>query len=84
MKFKPMFLGAIQLKDEVKRVSIAYGNYKDVFFEKGFYNIPRDTCTTHAINLTERASVLYGPIYYLSENKLRTLRDYFIKSKRKG
>jgi hypothetical protein len=56
-----------------------YIKYTDVFSEEGATKLPESTRVEHAIIIKKGKNIPYGPIYVLSTNKLRVLREY-IKS----
>jgi hypothetical protein len=53
-----------------------YEDYGDIFFPAEYIEIAENPQIAHAINLEEDTTTLYKLIYYLSEKKLRILREY--------
>jgi hypothetical protein len=71
---------AIKLDKDFSTLPEAYADYADVFNPNKAAKLQTQTHITHAINLEDRAKASYGPIYYLSKLKLRTLRDYLAEN----
>jgi hypothetical protein len=61
-----------------------YIEYTDVFSEEGAAKLPESTRVEHAIIIEEEKNISYGPIYALSANELRVLREYIKSSLAKG
>jgi hypothetical protein len=61
-----------------------YIEYADVFSEEGAAKLPESTRVKHAIIIEEGKNIPYGPIYALSANELRVLREYIESSLAKG
>jgi hypothetical protein len=61
-----------------------YIEYTDVFFEEESTKLPESTRVEHAIIIEKEKNISYGPIYVLSTNKLRVLREYIKSSLTKG
>ena len=61
-----------------------YAEYAEVFSEEEAAKFPDSTRVEHSIPVEEGAEVPYGPIYSLSANELRVLREYIKSSLVKG
>ena len=61
-----------------------YQEYAEVFSETEAAKFPDSTRVEHSIPVEEGAEVPYGPIYSLSANELRVLREYIESSLAKG
>jgi hypothetical protein len=61
-----------------------YEAYANVFSEVEAAKFPDTTRVEHSIPVEEGAEVPYGPIYSLSVNELRVLREYIKSSLEKG
>jgi hypothetical protein len=61
-----------------------YIEYTDVFSEEEAAKLPESTRVKHAIIIEKGKNISYGPIYVLSANKLRVLREYIKSSLAKG
>ena len=62
----------------------AYDEYTDVFSELDAANMPFETLIRHTIPIEEGKDVAYGPIYALSAEELRVLREYLDKYLARG
>jgi hypothetical protein len=69
---------------EEVRLPAEYEAYADVFSEAEAAKFPDATRVEHSISVEEGAEVPYGPIYSLSANELRVLREYIESSLEKG
>ena len=58
--------------------------FTDVFSEEGAASLPRDARVQHRIEIEPGKQVPYGPIYALSQNELRILREYLETSMANG
>ena len=58
--------------------------YEDVFSEEAAGKLPENTKVRHSIEIEDGKTVPYGPIYPLSANELRVLREYIESSLAKG
>jgi hypothetical protein len=61
-----------------------YLEYTDVFSEEGAAKLSESIRVEHAITIEEGKDIPYGPIYVLSANELRVLREYIESSLAKG
>ena len=61
-----------------------YEDYADVFSEAEAARFPDSTRVEHSIPIEEGKEVPFGPIYKLSANELRVLREYIDSSMAKG
>jgi hypothetical protein len=61
-----------------------YKNYGNVFSPIKYIEIAENPQTAYTINLKENAITFYKLIYYLSEKKLRVLREYFKENQQKN
>lgn len=61
-----------------------YREFADVFSEKEAQTLSSITKVTHSIPIQEGGSVPYGPIYPLSANELRALREYLNSNLARG
>jgi hypothetical protein len=75
---KPLREAGVELNstEMVTSLSEEYADYADVFSEEEAAKLPESTRVRHAIPIEESAEVPYGPIYPLSANELRALREY--------
>jgi hypothetical protein len=58
--------------------------FKDVFLEEAVRLLPDNTPHDYPINLMPSIDPLYKPIYGLSENKLKVLKEYIEKALARG
>src|SRR6266550_2361128 len=61
-----------------------YREYASVFSEEEINKLPEHSPWDHEINLIEGTTPPYGPIYPMSENKLKVLREYLDKQLETG
>jgi hypothetical protein len=61
-----------------------YKNYGNIFFPAEYMEIAENPQTAYTINLEENTTIFYKSIYYLSEKKLRILREYLKESQQKN
>jgi hypothetical protein len=61
-----------------------YLEYTDVFSEEEAAKLPESIRVEYAITIEKGKNIPYGPIYVLSTNKLRVLREYIKSSLIKG
>jgi hypothetical protein len=66
------------------RLPPKYEAYANVFSKVEAAKFPDATRVEHSIPIEEGAEVLYSPIYSLSANELRVLREYIESSLEKG
>ena len=70
--------------DDPSSLPVAYRDHADVFSEEGASKLPLDTKIRHTIPLEGGMSVSFGPIYPLSAEELRVLREYLEKYLARG
>lgn len=75
-------LGA--MREEGIELPEVYQNFSDVFEEPEAGVFDEETKTRHSIPVQEGETVPYGPIYPLSREELRVLREYIESSLEKG
>ena len=63
---------------------LEYQDFSDVFDEEAASQLPFDTKIQHSIPLEEGQTAPYGPIYPLSAEELRVLREYLDKFLARG
>lgn len=61
-----------------------YSDFEDVFSEAEAGKLPANTRISHSIEIEEGKEIPFGPIYALSANELRVLREYLESSMAKG
>ena len=72
------------LTAEEVRLPNEYADYADVFDEPGAGKLPEISKVSHSIEIEEGKDVPYRPIYALSANELRVLREYLKNAMAKG
>jgi hypothetical protein len=75
-------LGTVRTEKVI--LPLEYSDYADVFAEDQGLLFLKNTRVNHAIEVEENRKVPFSPIYKLSANKLRVLREYLESSLRKG
>jgi hypothetical protein len=58
--------------------------FKDVFLEEAVRLLPDNTPHDHLINLVPGTDPLHKPIYSLSKNELKVLKEYIKKALARG
>jgi hypothetical protein len=72
------------LMEEEIQLPAEYCDYADVFSKTEADKLPKSTKVAHSIEIEEGKTVPFGPIYALSANELRVLREYLDNSMAKG
>jgi hypothetical protein len=70
--------------EEEIQLSIKYYDYADVFLKTEADKLLESTKMAYSIEIEEGKTVPFGPIYILSANELRVLREYLDNSIVKG
>jgi hypothetical protein len=66
--------------EEEIQLPTEYCDYADVFLKTEADKLPESTKVAYSIEIKEGKTVPFGPIYALSANELRVLREYLDNS----
>ena len=78
-------LNATQEEDEAwAKIPRNYQEFYEMFKEEAYEKLPEHQDWDHKIPIEEGKKPTYGPIYALSETKLKALREYLDKNLKKG